>query len=102
MGYGRSPESGDFLIPEAGDPRGVAEVLTRLAPDHGFDTFVLMGGPDPRMLCTFIEDVAPRVRERVAAARSRLEDLERHLDGMDDGDDRGEGADDVRNARTGR
>jgi DNA-binding transcriptional ArsR family regulator len=33
---------------------------------------------------------------------SRLEDLERHLDGMDDGDDRGEGADDVRNARTGR
>lgn len=33
---------------------------------------------------------------------SRLEDLERHLDAMDDDDDRGEGADDVRNARTAR
>jgi DNA-binding transcriptional ArsR family regulator len=33
---------------------------------------------------------------------SRLEDLERHLDEMDDDDDRGEGADDVRNARTDR
>jgi DNA-binding transcriptional ArsR family regulator len=33
---------------------------------------------------------------------SRLEDLERHLDEMDDDDDRGEGADDVRNARTAR
>jgi DNA-binding transcriptional ArsR family regulator len=32
---------------------------------------------------------------------SRLEHLERHLDRMDDGDDR-EGADDVRNARTAR
>jgi DNA-binding transcriptional ArsR family regulator len=33
---------------------------------------------------------------------SRLEDLERHLDEMDEGDDRGEGEDDVRNARAGR
>jgi DNA-binding transcriptional ArsR family regulator len=33
---------------------------------------------------------------------SRLEDLERHLDRMDDADDRERGADDVRNARTAR
>jgi DNA-binding transcriptional ArsR family regulator len=33
---------------------------------------------------------------------SRLDELERHLDEMDDGDDRDEGADDVRNARTAR
>jgi hypothetical protein len=29
-----------------------------------------MGEPDPRMLRTFIEEVAPQVRERVATARS--------------------------------
>jgi hypothetical protein len=28
------------------------------------------GKPDPQMLRTFIEDVAPRVRERVATARA--------------------------------
>jgi DNA-binding transcriptional ArsR family regulator len=33
---------------------------------------------------------------------SRLEDLERHLDRMEDGDDREQGADDVRNARAAR
>jgi DNA-binding transcriptional ArsR family regulator len=33
---------------------------------------------------------------------SRLDDLERHLDEMDDGDARDEGADDVRNARRAR
>jgi DNA-binding transcriptional ArsR family regulator len=33
---------------------------------------------------------------------SRLDELERHLDEMDDGDDRDEGAGDVRNARTAR
>jgi hypothetical protein len=29
-----------------------------------------MGRPDAQMLRTFIEEVAPRVRERVAAARA--------------------------------
>jgi alkanesulfonate monooxygenase SsuD/methylene tetrahydromethanopterin reductase-like flavin-dependent oxidoreductase (luciferase family) len=47
-----------------------AEVLTHLALDVGFDTFVLMGQPDAELLRTFIEDVAPQVRERVATARA--------------------------------
>ena len=45
-------------------------MLTHLALDHGFGTFVLLAPPDPEMLRTFIEDVAPQVRERVAAARA--------------------------------
>jgi alkanesulfonate monooxygenase SsuD/methylene tetrahydromethanopterin reductase-like flavin-dependent oxidoreductase (luciferase family) len=53
-----------------GPPEHWAEVLAHLALDLGFGTFVLMGRPDPQLLRTFIEDVAPRVRERVAAARA--------------------------------
>jgi alkanesulfonate monooxygenase SsuD/methylene tetrahydromethanopterin reductase-like flavin-dependent oxidoreductase (luciferase family) len=53
-----------------GPPDHWTEVLTHLALDLGFGTFVLMGEPDPEMLRTFIEDVAPRVRERVATARA--------------------------------
>jgi alkanesulfonate monooxygenase SsuD/methylene tetrahydromethanopterin reductase-like flavin-dependent oxidoreductase (luciferase family) len=53
-----------------GPPDHWAEVLTHLALDVGFGTFVLMGQPDPEMLRTFIEDVAPQVRERVATARA--------------------------------
>jgi alkanesulfonate monooxygenase SsuD/methylene tetrahydromethanopterin reductase-like flavin-dependent oxidoreductase (luciferase family) len=53
-----------------GPPDHWTEVLTHLALDLGFGTFVLMGQPDPEMLRTFIEDVAPRVRERVATARA--------------------------------
>jgi hypothetical protein len=88
--YGRSLEFGYFLIPDAGDPRGVLEtahLVDRLGydllavQDHPYqpahldslallDTFVLMGRADPRMLRTFIEDVAPGVRERVASARA--------------------------------
>jgi hypothetical protein len=71
MDYGHSLEFGYFLIPDAGDPRGV--LLTHLALDHGFGTFVLMGEPDSAMLRTFIEDVAPHVRERVATARALVE-----------------------------
>jgi alkanesulfonate monooxygenase SsuD/methylene tetrahydromethanopterin reductase-like flavin-dependent oxidoreductase (luciferase family) len=54
-----------------GPPEHWTEVLTHLALDHGFGTFLLMGEPDPATLQTFIDDVAPRVRERVAAARER-------------------------------
>lgn len=54
-----------------GPPEHWSEVLTHLALDHGFGTFVLIGEPDPATLRTFIDDVAPRVRERVAAARER-------------------------------
>ncbi|HMJ33379.1 MAG TPA: LLM class flavin-dependent oxidoreductase [Baekduia sp.] len=53
-----------------GPPDHWTEVLTHLALDQGFGTFVIMGEPDPRMLRTFIEDVAPQVRERVASARA--------------------------------
>ena len=55
-----------------GPPEHWSEVLTHLALDLGFGTFVLMGQPDPELLRTFIEDVAPRVRERVATARARV------------------------------
>ena len=54
-----------------GPPDHWAEVLTHLAVDVGFGTFALIGPPDPEALQTFIEDVAPQVRERVAAERAR-------------------------------
>jgi alkanesulfonate monooxygenase SsuD/methylene tetrahydromethanopterin reductase-like flavin-dependent oxidoreductase (luciferase family) len=53
-----------------GPPEHWAEVLTHLALDIGFDTFLLATPPDPETLRTLIEDVAPRVRERIAAGRS--------------------------------
>jgi alkanesulfonate monooxygenase SsuD/methylene tetrahydromethanopterin reductase-like flavin-dependent oxidoreductase (luciferase family) len=62
--------AGDTDEAIVGPPGHWVEVLTHLALDLGFGTFVLMGRPDPRMLRTFIEDVAPRVRERVAEARA--------------------------------
>lgn len=43
-----------------------ADVLTHLATDLGIGTFVLTADPEPSTLTSFIEDVAPRVRERVA------------------------------------
>ena len=46
------------------------EVLTHLALDLGFGTFVLAAPPDPEALTTFIEEVAPKVRERVAERRA--------------------------------
>jgi alkanesulfonate monooxygenase SsuD/methylene tetrahydromethanopterin reductase-like flavin-dependent oxidoreductase (luciferase family) len=52
-----------------GPPDHWAEVLTHLALDHGFSTFALIAPPDPGTLRTYIGEVAPRVRERVAAAR---------------------------------
>jgi alkanesulfonate monooxygenase SsuD/methylene tetrahydromethanopterin reductase-like flavin-dependent oxidoreductase (luciferase family) len=54
-----------------GPPDHWAEVLTHLALDLGFGTFALIAPPDPETLRTFIEDVAPRVRERVAVARAQ-------------------------------
>jgi hypothetical protein len=53
-----------------GPPDHWIEVLTQLALDLGCDTFVRMGRPDPQMLRTLIEDVAPGVHERVATARA--------------------------------
>jgi alkanesulfonate monooxygenase SsuD/methylene tetrahydromethanopterin reductase-like flavin-dependent oxidoreductase (luciferase family) len=53
-----------------GPPEHWAEVLTHFATDLGFSTFMLAAPPDPQTLTTFIEDVAPPVRERVAARRA--------------------------------
>ncbi|MDX6616162.1 MAG: hypothetical protein QOD60_1253, partial [Solirubrobacterales bacterium] len=55
-----------------GPPDHWAEVLAHLALDLGFGTFVLTAPPDPETLRTFIEDVAPHVRERVAAGRAAV------------------------------
>jgi alkanesulfonate monooxygenase SsuD/methylene tetrahydromethanopterin reductase-like flavin-dependent oxidoreductase (luciferase family) len=52
-----------------GPPDHWAEVLTHLALDLGFSVFGLAAPPDPDTLRTFIDEVAPQVRERVAAAR---------------------------------
>ncbi len=52
-----------------GPPDHWVEVLTHLALDLGFDTFMLAAPPDPDTLRTFIEDVAPQVRQRVEKAR---------------------------------
>ena len=53
-----------------GPPDHWAEVLTHFALHLGFGTFALIAPPDPETLRTFIEDVAPQVRERVATARA--------------------------------
>ena len=45
-------------------------VLTHLAVDHGFSTFVLWGVPTAPRLRMFIEEIAPAVKERVAATRA--------------------------------
>lgn len=45
------------------------EVLTHQAIDYGFSTFILVGPPNPEKLRTFINEVAPRVRQQVASRR---------------------------------
>jgi alkanesulfonate monooxygenase SsuD/methylene tetrahydromethanopterin reductase-like flavin-dependent oxidoreductase (luciferase family) len=52
-----------------GPPDHWVDVLTHLALDIGFDTFMLAAEPDPDTLRTFAEEVAPAVSERVTAAR---------------------------------
>jgi hypothetical protein len=46
-------------------------VLTHLAVDHGFSTFVLWGVPTAPQLRMFIDEIAPAVKERVADVRAR-------------------------------
>ncbi len=53
-----------------GPPEHWVDVLTHLALDIGLSTFVLAAPPNPGTLTTFIQDVAPAVRERVAKQRS--------------------------------
>lgn len=52
-----------------GPPDHWVDVLTHLALDFGLSSLILAAPPDPDTLGTYIQDVAPRVRERVAAAR---------------------------------
>jgi hypothetical protein len=47
-------------------------VLTHLAVDHGFSTFVLWGVPTAPRLRMFIDEIAPAVKERVAEMRARI------------------------------
>jgi alkanesulfonate monooxygenase SsuD/methylene tetrahydromethanopterin reductase-like flavin-dependent oxidoreductase (luciferase family) len=46
------------------------DVLTHLATDVGFSTFILWGVPTAPRLRMFIEEIAPAVRERVAEVRA--------------------------------
>jgi alkanesulfonate monooxygenase SsuD/methylene tetrahydromethanopterin reductase-like flavin-dependent oxidoreductase (luciferase family) len=46
------------------------EVLTHLAVDLGFSTFILWGVPAAPRLRMFIEEIAPAVKERVAEVRA--------------------------------
>ncbi len=46
------------------------EVLATLATDYGFGTFVLWTEPTDEALRLFVDEVAPAVRERVAAVRA--------------------------------
>jgi alkanesulfonate monooxygenase SsuD/methylene tetrahydromethanopterin reductase-like flavin-dependent oxidoreductase (luciferase family) len=46
------------------------DVLTHLAVDHGFATFVLWGVPTAPRLRMFIEEIAPAVKARVAEVRA--------------------------------
>jgi alkanesulfonate monooxygenase SsuD/methylene tetrahydromethanopterin reductase-like flavin-dependent oxidoreductase (luciferase family) len=55
-----------------GPPEHWADVLTHLALDLGFGSFNLVGPPDPGTLQTFIDEVAPAVRERVGAGRAHM------------------------------
>jgi alkanesulfonate monooxygenase SsuD/methylene tetrahydromethanopterin reductase-like flavin-dependent oxidoreductase (luciferase family) len=52
-----------------GPPDHWVDVLTHLALDLGLSSLILAAPPDPDTLRTYIQDVAPRVRERVADAR---------------------------------
>jgi alkanesulfonate monooxygenase SsuD/methylene tetrahydromethanopterin reductase-like flavin-dependent oxidoreductase (luciferase family) len=52
-----------------GDAEQQAETLTGFALEHGFSVFIVPG-VDPAVLEAFAAEVAPRVREAVAAART--------------------------------
>jgi alkanesulfonate monooxygenase SsuD/methylene tetrahydromethanopterin reductase-like flavin-dependent oxidoreductase (luciferase family) len=52
-----------------GPPDHWVDVLTHQALDYGFSTFILIGPPNPGKLRTFIDEVAPQVKERVNSQR---------------------------------
>jgi alkanesulfonate monooxygenase SsuD/methylene tetrahydromethanopterin reductase-like flavin-dependent oxidoreductase (luciferase family) len=53
-----------------GPPEHWVETLTHFALELGFGTFLFVAPPDPHALTAFIEEVAPRVRQRVAERRA--------------------------------
>ena len=53
-----------------GPPEHWVDVLTHFALDLGLGSFVLVAPPEPETVRTFIEEVAPQARERVAEARA--------------------------------
>jgi alkanesulfonate monooxygenase SsuD/methylene tetrahydromethanopterin reductase-like flavin-dependent oxidoreductase (luciferase family) len=72
--------SGEFTLEEPGPvsdsdptilgpPDHWVDVLSHFALDLGLSSLILATPPDPDTLRTYIEEVAPAVRERVAAAR---------------------------------
>jgi alkanesulfonate monooxygenase SsuD/methylene tetrahydromethanopterin reductase-like flavin-dependent oxidoreductase (luciferase family) len=67
---GREPGSVRRLVNTGalGDIAQQVEILTTLALDHGFSVFIVPGD-DPAALEAYAAEVAPRVREAVAAAR---------------------------------
>lgn len=54
----------------AGPPQQWAEELAVLALEHGISAFIV-GGDDPTLLATVGQEIAPAVREAVAAERAR-------------------------------
>jgi alkanesulfonate monooxygenase SsuD/methylene tetrahydromethanopterin reductase-like flavin-dependent oxidoreductase (luciferase family) len=54
----------------SGPPEHWTDVLTHVSVDLGFDTFILVSDPDESTLTTFVADVAPAVRQRVAEHRA--------------------------------
>ncbi len=66
---GLSPEDRQIV----GPPDHWVEVLTRLATEQGFSSFIFWGAADPARLKTFAQTIAPAVRERVAAVRHSRE-----------------------------
>ena len=68
-GAGAATDSDQAIV---GPPEHWADVLTHLALDLGFGSFNLVGPPDPGTLKTFIDEVAPDVRERVDAGRGHM------------------------------
>ena len=68
LNVGRAITSGSSDGPLNGPVSQWVDELSELALIHGFDTFIL-GNPDVTQMEIFAEEVAPRVRERVASAR---------------------------------
>ncbi len=67
--YGHDLKFGYFLK-IVGPVDHWVQMLEHLAADFGFSMFLLVSPPDPHALRTFMGEVAPRVRERVAARRA--------------------------------